>query len=137
MYQVIDHTADIGIRVEAGSLPDLFVEAAEATFDLLVFSKRAYIPAVEVPIELSAPALDQLFVRWLQEVLFIFEARRLVLTRFWIDDISETHLAGAARGQKFDADRHSQKLDIKAVTYHKLKVREEGGIWRAEVIFDI
>ena len=138
MYQIIDHTADIGIKVEGSSLEELFVCAAEATFDLLVESRRQFIPAIEVSVEVEAPAIDQLLVRWLQELLFVFEKRRLVLTKFWIDRISETKLSGAAKGLPFDSTRHRQKLDIKAVTYHRLKVEQvPGNRWKAEILFDI
>ena len=138
MYEIIDHTADVGIRVEGSSLEELFQAAAEATFDLVVESRRSYIPSIEVPISIEAPDLDQLMVRWLQELLFIFDTRRLVLSKFYIDDIDATHLEGVAVGMKYDSTRHNQKLDIKAVTYHKLKVERTGeGRFRAEVIFDI
>lgn len=138
MYQIIDHTADIGIRIEAASLEELFQGAAEAFFDLMVESKREFIPSIEVNIDLSAPAVDQLMVRWLSELLFIFETRRLVLSRFWIDEIDEKHVRASVKGLKFDSTRHEQKLAIKAVTYHMLKVeRGKDGLWRVEVIFDI
>lgn len=138
MYEIIDHTADIGIRVEAPTKEELFVAAAEATFDLLISSKRAFIPSIDVPLVVEAPALDQLFVRWLQELLFIFERRRLVLMKFWIDRMGETTLEGRAKGLPFDSTRHAQKLDIKAVTYHQLQVGQDAsGRWRAQVIFDI
>ncbi|MFA4971672.1 MAG: archease [bacterium] len=138
MYKIIDHTADIGMRVEAASLAELFVEAASAMFDMMVAEKRRLIPSVEVPISIEAPSLDQLMVRWLSELLYIFETRRLVLTRFWIDEMSEGRLFGAAKGLKFDSARHDQKLAIKAVTYHRIKVeRDEAGRWFAEIIFDI
>jgi SHS2 domain-containing protein len=138
MYEIIDHTADVGIRVEGASLEELFQAAAEATFDLMVESRRSYIPSIEVPISIEAPNADQLMVRWLQELLFIFDTRRLVLSKFYIDDIDATHLEGTAVGMKYDSTRHHQRLEIKAVTYHRLKVERTGeGRWRAEVIFDI
>ena len=138
MYEIIDHTADIGIRVEGGSLEELFLRAAEALIDLTVRQKRQFIPSIEVPIAIDAPNVEQLFVRWLSELLFIFETRKLVLTKFWIDAIDEHRVEGAAKGLKFEDTRHEQRLSIKAVTYHKLSVAQgPDGRWRAEVIFDI
>ncbi len=138
MYKIIDHTADIGIRVEGSSLEELFEQTAEAFFDLMVESKRSFIPSIDVPISIEAPSLDQLMVRWLSELHYVFETRRLVLSKFYVDEIDETHLEGTAKGLKFDSTRHDQKLDIKAVTYHKLKVEQDkDGKWKAEVIFDI
>jgi SHS2 domain-containing protein len=138
MYEIIDHTADIGIRVEGATLEELFLAAAEALFDLMIRQKRSFIPSIEVPVAIDAPSVDQLFVRWLSELLFLFETRRLVLTKFWIDAIDERHVEGVAKGLKFEDTRHEQKLAIKAVTYHKLSVAKgPDGRWRAEVIFDI
>lgn len=138
MYELIDHTADIGIRVKGSSLEDLFIKAAEAFVDISIESKRTSIPAIEVPIAVEADSVDQLLVRWLQELLYIFETRHLVLSLFWIDEIDERHLVGSAKGTKFDSMRHSQKFGIKAVTYHQIEVvKDEGGSWYAKVIFDI
>lgn len=138
MYQVFDHTADIGIRVEGPTIEELFAESGRALFDLLIRSRRSSLPSIDVPILLKAADLDQLFVRWLQELLFIFEQRRLVLTNFWIDRMSDTALSGAAKGTVFDPSRHHQKLAIKAVTYHQLKVgKGPDGLWHAQVIFDV
>lgn len=138
MYEIIDHTADVGIRVRGDSLAELFAVAAEATFDLIISSKREFIPSIDVPFIIDAPNLEQLFVRWLQEILFVFETRRLVLAKFWIDKISEMHLEASAKGTKFDSTRHHQKMAIKAVTYHGLKVEKGAdGKWTAEVIFDV
>lgn len=138
MYQIIDHTADIGIKVEGSSLEELFLFSAEATFDLMVESKKKLIPSIEVPVKIEAPSVDVLLVRWLEELLFVFERRRLVLMRFFIDSISERALSGAAKGLPFDPTRHRQKMAIKAVTYHGLSVEKgEGGLFAAKIIFDI
>ncbi len=138
MYEIIDHTADIGIRVQGGSMEEVFLQAAEAMFDLMIGQKRPLIPAIEVPIRVEAATPDELLVRWLSELLFLFESRRLVLTRFWIDRIDGSALEGAAKGLKFDETRHTRKLLLKAVTYHGLKLAQgPGGRWQAEVIFDI
>ncbi len=138
MYEIIDHTADIGIRIEAETQEALFLDAAKALFDLMVRCKREFIPAIEVPIAMTANAPDELLVKWLSELLYVFETRRLVLTNFWIDRIDNKNVVGAAKGIKFDDSRHVQQLAIKAVTYHRLEVKQDAdGRWQAQVIFDI
>ena len=99
--------------------------------------KRPLIPAVSFPVMAEADSVDQLMVHWLQELHLAFDMRRLVLTHFWIDEISRTHIEGGGKGMKFDETRHKLGAQIKAVTYHHLKVQEQNGIWIAEVIFDI
>lgn len=137
-YELIDHTADVGIRIKGSSLGDLFLKAAEALIDITFSTKKSIIPAIGVPLAIEADCVEQLLVRWLQEILFIYETRRLVLTQFWVDEIDERHLVGSAKGTKFDDARHSQKQDVKAVTYHQIEVKkDEDGSWYAKVIFDI
>jgi len=137
MYEVIDHTADIGIRVAAESLEEVFIRTAEAMFDVMVASKPNLIPSINIPIEVKARSADELLVKWLQEILYIFDTRHLVLSKFFIDEISETSLTGGALGLKFDTTRHEMKRQIKAVTYHMLLVEKKTDGWHAQVIFDI
>lgn len=136
-YEVIDHTADIGVRVAAENLEELFIRAAEAMFDVMIDSKPNLTANINVPIEVSAERPDELFVKWLQELLYIFDTRHLVLSGFYIDDISGTAVSGTAKGMKFDKLRHEVKRQIKAVTYHKLTLEKKGDTWHATVIFDI
>ena len=136
-YEVIDHTADIGIRVAAENLEELFIRAAEAMFDVMVASKPNLTANINVPIEISAERQDELFVKWLQELLYVFDTRHLVLSSFYIDKLSETMLSGTAKGMKFDELRHELKRQIKAVTYHKLALEKKDDAWHATVIFDI
>jgi SHS2 domain-containing protein len=138
MYELIDHTADIGFRARGSSLEELFINAAYALFDIEVHEKRPCLAAIDVPLIVEADSLEDLFVNWLRELQYIFETRRLVLSKFWIDEIDERHIVGQAKGVVFDDSRHEQKLSIKAVTYHQLEItRDENGDWLAKVIFDI
>jgi SHS2 domain-containing protein len=136
-YEIIDHTADIGIRVKGSSQEELFLHAAEAMFDILASAKKQLIPSISYPVAVEAEGVDQLMVKWLQELHLAFDMRRLVLTHFWIDEISHNRVIGGGKGLKFDDSRHRAGTQIKAVTYHRLHVEEKNGQWEAEVIFDI
>lgn len=136
-YELIDHTADIGVRVAGRDLEELFVRAAEAMFDVMVASKPNLTSSINVPVDVTAQKQDELLVKWLQELLYVFDTRHLVLSSFYIDKLTDTALSGAAKGMKFDELRHEVKHQIKAVTYHKLMLEKKDGEWRATVIFDI
>lgn len=136
-YEIIDHTADIGIRVKGFSQEELFLHAAEAMFDILASSRKQLIPSISYPVMVEAEGVDQLMVKWLQELHLAFDMRRLVLTHFWIDEISQNRVIGGGKGLKFDDSRHRAGTQIKAVTYHRLRVEERDGQWEAEIIFDI
>ena len=144
-YEIIEHTADIGIKVSASDLNEVFVQAAAAMFEILVDSKSGLIPSITVPIEIKTVKVDKsgvsptehLLVKWLQELLFIFETRHLVLSHFYIDELTDDNLEGAAKGLKFDKSRHKQNCQIKAVTYHQLSLGKKNDGWHARIIFDI
>lgn len=145
MYEIIDHTADIGIHVMGNDLEEVFIRAARGMFDVMIESKANLIPAITVPVHIKISDAgktglkphEDLFVKWLQELLYIFEMRHIVPTHFFIDQISDNELEGCVKGLKFENTRHHLKCQIKAVTYHKLSLAKKEDGWHASVIFDI
>lgn len=138
MYEVFDHTADIGIRIEAASLEELFCEAAEALFSLIVANLQDVQPRERLSfgLELQDREYDFLLFDWLNELLFTFDTRQIVLARFDAK-ISLSGLQGTALGEPIDPARHQLEHEVKAITYHGLKVIQEDEQWLAEVIVDI
>lgn len=135
-FEFIEHTADLGFRAYAASIEGLFVHAAEAFFEAIL-STAMIEEKIERSINVEAGALDELMVSWLDEFLYLFDTERLVFKRFQIKPIRQNRLEAKAWGEVMDPLRHEIKGGIKAVTYHKLYVREQGGVWEAQVIFDI
>lgn len=135
-YQFIEHTADLGVKVCGASIEELFINAAEALFDVLILSKSVEEKEERV-LKVEAGALDELMVSWLSELLYLHETERLVFGRFQIERIEEDQLKAVAKGEVLDPARHEIKTVIKAVTYHRLYVEEIEEGWEAQVIFDI
>ncbi len=136
MYELFDHTADLGLRVEAPDLPSLFREAAEGLFSVIVAQIPRRAPAREVRIRVEAQRTDHLFVDWLHELLYLVETERLLLDGFDVE-IHDTRLAATARAWTVDQARDSLLHEVKAVTYHRLRVEQTERGWLAEVILDI
>jgi SHS2 domain-containing protein len=137
MYETFEHTADLGLRVRAADLNDLFVEAGRGLFSLMVANLDAVQPVEEVSLGVVGDNLDFLLVDWLNELLFLFETRRLVLVEFNVR-VSAESVQATARGEIFDPSRHQPEHEVKAITYYELKVVQDGdGNWLAEVIVDI
>jgi len=136
MYETFDHTADVGLRVRAADLDTLFAEAARAMFSVMADNLEAVWPTEEVRITLPADDLDALLQQWLGELLYTFHVRKLVFADFSVA-VSERGLQGVARGEPMDAARHKLDVEIKAVTWHGLKVERTSDGWLAEVIVDI
>jgi len=138
MYEVFDHTADIGIRIQAATLDGLFREAAEALFSLIVTSLAdvQLREHLSFGLELRGQEYDYLLFDWLNELLFTFDTRQMLLAKFDVN-VSSSGLEATALGEPIDAGRHQLDHEVKAITYHRLKVAHEDGQWLAEVIVDI
>jgi SHS2 domain-containing protein len=135
-YRLISHTGDLGMTVRGKNRPDLFEQAAWAFFDLLVDARRIE-PEKKLEVSVEAPDPEALLVAWLGELLYLFDARRLVFSRFEIIELTDRSLKARAWGEDFDPERHGFKHGVKAVTYHQLQIRKTSKGWRARVIFDI
>jgi SHS2 domain-containing protein len=136
MYETFEHTADVGLRARAADLNTLFAEAARAMFSVMAGSLDAVQPQEEVSIILEPDEPDALLRTWLSELLYAFHVRKLLFADFTVA-VNETGLRGTARGEPIDPARHQLDVEVKAVTWHGLKVEKMGDGWLAEVIVDI
>jgi SHS2 domain-containing protein len=135
-YELIEHTADIGIRVKAGDLKGLFSNAALAMFDIIA-QKTNLKPAAkeELKISLNADDLESLFIDWLNELLSLAATKELIFSGFRINKLGKNILQAVATGEKTEG--YKLNVEIKAATYHQLKLEELKDGWQAEVIFDV
>ncbi|HUT88664.1 MAG TPA: archease [Thermoguttaceae bacterium] len=136
MYELFDHTADVGLRMRAGSLDELFADAGRALFSVIVANFDAVEPVQELALRVEGSRRDDLLFDWLAELLYTFETRRVLLSDFHVS-VSNNGLEATARGEPFDPDRHELDMEVKAITYHGLKVEQDGDGWLAEVIVDL
>ncbi len=136
MYELFEHTADIGLRVRANHLNGLFEDAARALFSLIVANSDAVRPVQEVPIRLSAGRLDDLLFDWLAELLYTLDVRHMLFGQFQVN-VQGHELTAVARGEPIDPARHQLDMEVKAITYHGLKVEQDANGWLAEVIVDL
>src|SRR5262249_56569845 len=137
MYEHFEHTADLGLRVQAADLNSLFAEAAEALSVAIAEDVTAIQPREAVQVRIGGTDLAYLLLDWLKEWLLRFEVERRLFRRFEVK-VTEEGLEGTAWGEPFDPERHPLSHEVKAITYHGLRVERapEGG-WLAEVIVDI
>lgn len=138
MHEVFEHTADIGLRIQAATLEELFSEAAAGLFLLIVENLDDVRQTEEVEIELprQGDAYDFLLFDWLNDLLYRFNAQRMLFANFDVH-FADNSLRATAWGEPLDHARHRLEHEVKAITYHALKVAQETGGWIAEVIVDI
>ena len=135
-YEIIDHTADIGIKAYGKDLKELFANAASGCFEILADLKDVRIKE-SLRIELEAPNIEELFLSWLSELLYQYNSKKIIFKEFSIDKLTNKEIFALAQGEELDLHRHRLKTEIKAVTYHQLKVRKVKDSWVGEVIFDV
>jgi SHS2 domain-containing protein len=136
MYELFEHTADLGLRVRAGSLEELLVEAARGLLAMLVANPESVRPVQAKTIEVAAEEPGYLLFDWLSELLFAFEDERLMFSEFDVR-LEQGQLIATCRGEAMDAARHEMEHEVKAITYHGLQVEHLDNEWTAEVIVDI
>jgi SHS2 domain-containing protein len=136
MYETFEHTADLGLRIRATDLSALFAEAAEALFAVIVDDLDTVVAMQKVDLELTGTDREYLLFDWLRELLYRFDAERLLFSRFDLN-LSDSGLSGTAWGEPLDRDRHVLAHEVKAITYHGLRVEKTGDGWLAEIIVDI
>jgi SHS2 domain-containing protein len=134
-FEVIDHTADIGIAAYGASLREAFGNAAYALFSLMADLENV-ADALCCEAEVTADDREDLLVAWLNELVYLFEVDNVLFKRFEIDELSETRLRARCYGERIDSERHKIKMAVKAATYHMLKVEKRDG-YRVQVLFDI
>jgi SHS2 domain-containing protein len=135
-YEILEHTADVGIEARGASLRELFASAAEGMMSLLI-DPAAVRAAEHREISLAADDFEGLLVDWLNELLVLLNADGFVPAGFNVTDVSETHtLVADVTGEPVDPVRHRFRTDIKAATYHQVRVAKNDE-WRARVILDV
>lgn len=135
-FEVLDHTADIGLIVYGEDLKALFENAGEAFFHLLTDLRKVRL-RTERRIEIGKENLERLMVDWLTELIYLHEVENLLLKKFRVESVGENGLRARVKGEPFQEGIHVMKTGVKAVTYHQIEVREEKKGWRARVIFDL
>ena len=136
MYEHFEHTADLGLRARAPELNELFEECARALFAAIVDDLDTVRADIQVTVEIEGDDLEYLLFDWLRELLYRFDAEHMLFSSFQVQ-VSEHGLRGNAMGEPLDPARHVLSHEVKAITYHTLRVQREGEEWVAEVIVDI
>ena len=135
-FEVLDHTADIGLIVYGEDLKALFENAGEAFFHLMTDLKKVR-PRTERRIEIGKENLERLMVDWLTGLLYLHDVEHLLFKKFQVESVGEDGLRARVKGEPFQEGIHVMKTGVKAVTYHQIEVRETKEGWRARIIFDL
>jgi SHS2 domain-containing protein len=136
MFEVFEHTADLGLRVRAATREALFAEATRGLLAIIVANPDAVRGVEFKRFRLDGTQNDFLLFDWLSELLVLFD------TQNWLAAECDARFdaRGAeilCRGEPLDRQRHELDHEVKAITYHGLCVEETEDGWMAEVIVDL
>jgi SHS2 domain-containing protein len=145
-YQMLDHTADIGIAVSGKSKKEIFARAAAAMLDLII-GRKAESAGGQMEIDENTPQVrtitmegndtEDLLINFLREVLYLYNGEKWVTTDCRPLAITRRRIVVQLQGEPFDPRKHQIKTEIKAVTYHGLSILKTTKGWKAKVIFDV
>ena len=138
-FEIIDHTADIGLIAYGKNKEQVFINAAKGMFEIIAGGNKTLKENFYDKIKLEADNLEGLLFAWLNELLYIGETRLVILNKFQIKELSDFQIKAEVEGMKINPPSTKIEREIKAVTYHRLEIKkdEESGLWSARVIFDI
>lgn len=139
-FEFMEHTADVYIRAYGVNMQDAYQNAALALFETMTDSTKI-TQATEESVEIEAEDQYALLYNWLEALLIKFETEGMLYSRFEISDWKETaetfKFKAHVWGEKFDPQKHPQKVGVKAVTYHLMVVIREPERVVLEFILDI
>ena len=134
-FEIVNHTADVGIIAYGADIRQAFANAARALFSLITELDDVG-EFLHRDIELTAPDEESLLVEWLNELICLFDTENIVFKRFDVTKLNNTQLKARSYGEKVDSLKHRLKTGVKAATYHMLKV-DKGDGCKVQVLFDI
>jgi len=135
-YRILEHPADIGIESWGQTFPEALSMAVSGLVSILV-NPATVEPAERRRITVTAADNETLVVRVLSEVLYLFDGLGFAPHGFQIESSSESEVRGFMTGELIRAGKHKLRLDVKAITYHQLSVRERSGRVSITVYLDI
>jgi SHS2 domain-containing protein len=135
-FRILEHPADIGFEAFGATCQDAFANAARALFHLMVDLNSVEL-RTGVAVQLEGADRPSLLVNWLSELLYLHDTDGWLFSEFAVERLDDHSLVAEAQGERYDRARHRVRLQVKAITYHQLRLEQTAEGWRAVVYVDI
>ena len=139
-FEFLEHTADVYVSARGKTMEEAYENAASAMFETMTDSDKI-AQMQEQTIEIEAEDQYALLYNWLEALLVKFETENMLYSKFQISDWKETaetfKFNAKIWGEKFDPQKHPQRVGVKAVTYHRMVIIRERDRVVLEFILDI
>jgi SHS2 domain-containing protein len=137
-WEDLDHTADVGVRVRGATREEALARLALALGGLLAGGAPAPVEAEARVVVEAGPALADVAVALLRELLFRFATERLLPAEVEVLRADERGAEAAVGFARWDPARHAEGADVKAVTWHAARLEpDDAGRWVGQAVFDI
>ncbi len=127
-FEFLEHTADTYIAAHGTTIEEAFGNAALAMFETMTDTDKVK-PIIKETFEVEAEDEYALLYSWLEALLVKFETENMLFSKFEVTCIKDNKdsfkLTAIAWGEKFDPDKHPQKVGVKAITYHQMEIIKE------------
>ena len=135
-FRLLEHTADIGIEAIADSREGL-VEQSVYGLRKVLFGEFEGRPLEKRQVAADGHTPEETLVNWLNELLFLMEARRFLPVKVEVQVFSDTDISASVTGENVDPDEHPLRHEVKGVTHHKTMVGCDQQGWRAHLYLDL
>jgi SHS2 domain-containing protein len=135
-FKILEHPADVGIEAYGETMEKAFEHAAAALVSLIT-DPRAISARETRVIEIHAKDQEQLLVKWLSELLYLYDAFGFLAAKTEMEKLTSISLKSKVRGETFDAKVHPARIDVKAITYHQIAIEKEPRRITLRVFVDI
>ncbi len=136
-FEILEHTADVGIRAHGATLDELFEQATLGLLDIVGTWAPGRPAEEQVELAIEADDVGALLVDWLGEVLYLGDSRDAVVTSIDLDEVAEHRASGRLGIARRDEAAYEGGTQVKAITYHRLAVEQTGDGWAATVYVDV
>ena len=139
-FEFLEHTADVLIAAHGQNIAEAFENAALAMFEVMTDTTKVD-PSIEDSVEVEAEDEYALLYSWLEALLVKSEVNGMLYSKFKVSSFEDADdgfkLKATIWGEKFNAEKHPQKVAVKAVTYHRMEIIKQIEKVTVEFILDI
>ncbi len=135
-FEILNHTADISIKVYGRDLKELFKNAAFGMFSILADLEGITV-STELGIKAEAPDKEELLIEWLDELLYNFYTKHIIFSKFNITELTDTNLTATIKGRFIGENKNRLKTEIKAATRHDLHIEKKEDHYEVQIVFDV
>jgi len=139
-YKTIDHTADIAIEISGSSLEDLFHTAWQAWYETVLGGLKVH-SKVRKNIKLRAATTEELLVSFLGEINYWLLVKKWIAAKIEQLEFSTGNglliLETVVSGQSLNSDKHELQVEVKAVTFHQMEIKQLDNNFSTRLVFDV